>query len=88
MQIKIPIRCHWKGWNEKGRQYQVLKRIWSNQELTRPCWVCQSVKQTEWGLGPCAVVLDCLHLDKHLLKQQCAKKLHGTKNSCVHVQLG
>ena len=33
-------------------------------------------------------MLDCLHLDKRLLKQPDAKKLHGTKNNCVHAQLG
>ena len=33
MQIETTVRCHWKGWNEKGRQCQALKRIWNNQEL-------------------------------------------------------
>ena len=29
-------------------------------------------------------LLQCLHLDKPLLKQQNTKKLYGTKNNCVH----
>ena len=33
-------------------------------------------------------LLRCLHMDKRLLKQQNTKKLYGTKNSCVHMQLG
>ena len=38
-----------------------------------------------WDLGPFAAVLQCLHLDTPLLKQQNAKKLYGTKNNA---QLG
>ena len=41
-----------------------------------------------WDLGPFSVVLQCLHLDITLFQQQSTKKLHGTKNNCVHVQLG
>ena len=33
-------------------------------------------------------LLQCLHLDTPLLQQQNTKKLYGTKNNCVHVQLG
>ena len=33
-------------------------------------------------------LLQCLHLDTPLLEQQDTKKLFGTKNNCVHVQLG
>ena len=33
-------------------------------------------------------LLQCLHLDTPLLEQQDTKKLYGTKNNCVHVQLG
>ena len=32
--------------------------------------------------------LQCLYLDKHLLKQLNTNKLQGTKNNCVHAQLG
>ena len=31
-------------------------------------------------------MLQCLHLDKCLLKLQITKKLYGTKNNCVHAQ--
>ena len=44
--------------------------------------------ETGWDLGLFAAVLQCLHLDKPLLKQQNTKTLSGTKNNCVHVQLG
>ena len=37
-----------------------------------------------WDPAPLA---SCLHLDKCLLEQQKTKKLYGTKNSYVHVQL-
>ena len=33
-------------------------------------------------------LLQCLHLDTPLLEQQNTQKLYGTKNNCVHVQLG
>ena len=33
-------------------------------------------------------LLQCLHLDKPLLQQQNTKKLQGTKNNCLCVQLG
>ena len=33
-------------------------------------------------------LLQCLHLDTRLLGQQNTKKLQGTKNNCVHAQLG
>ena len=39
---------------------------------------------TGWDLVPFA---SCLYLDKCLLEQQKTKKLYGTKNSYVHVQL-
>ena len=38
--------------------------------------------QTGWGLGPVAVVLQCLHLDTSLLKQQNTKKLCKTEYMC------
>lgn len=38
--------------------------------------------------GPFAAVLQFLHLDKCLLEHQNAKKLYGTKNNCMLVQLG
>ena len=41
-----------------------------------------------WDLQPFAAVLQCLHLDTPLLEQQNTKKLYGTKNKCVHAQLG
>ena len=44
--------------------------------------------EVSWDLGPFAAVLQCLHLDKPLLQQQSTKKLYGTKNNCVYVQLG
>ena len=37
-------------------------------------------------LGP-GTLLQCLHPDKCLLGQQNTKKLQGTKNNCIHVQL-
>ena len=39
-------------------------------------------------LGPFAAVLQCLHLDTPLLELRNTKKLYGTKNNSVHVQLG
>ena len=33
-------------------------------------------------------MLQCLHLDKPLLEQQSTKKLYGTKNNFMHMQLG
>ena len=41
-----------------------------------------------WDLGPFAGELEYLHLDTSLLEQQNTKKLYGTKNNCVHQQLG
>ena len=41
-----------------------------------------------WDLGPFAGELEYLHLDTSLLEQQNTKKLYGTKNNCMHVQLG
>ena len=38
-----------------------------------------------WDWDP---LLQCLYLDTPLLQQQNTKKLHGTKNNCVHVPLG
>ena len=49
------------------------------QSLVRR-WFCNQ--------GPLAAVLQSLHLDTPLLKQQNTKKLYGTKNNCVHAQLG
>ena len=49
-------------------------------------WV-SSGSETGWDLGPFAV-LQCSHLDTPLLKQQNTKKLYGTKNNCMHEQLG
>ena len=40
--------------------------------------------ETSWDLGPFAAVLQCLHLDTHLLEQQNTKKPRGTKKNCVH----
>ena len=52
-------------------------------------WTLAPLSQSEWDrLGPFATVLQCLHLDKPLLEQQNTKKLHATKNNCVHTQLG
>ena len=42
----------------------------------------------DWDLGLFAAVLQCLHLDTPLLEQQNTKKLDGTKNNCMHMQLG
>ena len=42
--------------------------------------------ETGWNLGPFAAVLNCLHLDKHLLKQQNRNKLYGTTKNVA--QLG
>ena len=48
-----------------------------------------AVRQAEtWDLGPFTAVQQCLYLDIPLFQQQSTKKLHGTKNNCVHVQLG
>ena len=44
--------------------------------------------ETGWDLGPFAAVLQCFHLGTPLLQQQNTKKLSGTKNNCVHAQLG
>ena len=44
--------------------------------------------ETGWDLGPFAAALQCLHLDTPLLEQQNTKKLPGTKNNCMHAQLG
>ena len=33
-------------------------------------------------------LLQCLHLDKHLLEPQNTKKLQGTKNNCMHRAVG
>ena len=44
--------------------------------------------ETGWDLGPFAAVLHNLHLDTLLLQQQNTKKLYGTKNNCMHAQLG
>ena len=41
-----------------------------------------------WELGPFAAGLKSLYLDTSFLKLQYMKKLYGTKNYCVHVQLG
>ena len=43
---------------------------------------------TGWGLGPSAALLQCLQLNSPLHELQNRKKLEGTKNNCVHVQLG
>ena len=69
-------------WNEQ--QWQ-----WNWVLCTRYC--CKHFAgrvETGWDLGPFAVMLQCLHLDKPLLQQQNTKKLYGTKNNCLHVQLG
>ena len=49
-------------------------------------WIIH-VSETGWDLGPFAVVLQCSHLDTHLLKPQNTKKLYGTKNNCVHIKI-
>ena len=41
-----------------------------------------------WDLGPFAAVQQSLHLDTPLLELKNTKKLYGTKNNCVHFQLG
>ena len=46
-----------------------------------------SVAETGWDLGPCAARLQCLYLDTALLEQN-IKKLYGTKNNAMHIQLG
>ena len=46
-----------------------------------------SATETGWDLGPWAAVLQCLHLDTPLLEQN-TKKLNGTKNNGMHIQLG
>ena len=53
-------------------------------------WENGSEDETGWGWdeGLFAALLQGLHLDKYLLKQQNIKKLQGTKNNCLHVQLG
>ena len=43
--------------------------------------------ELRWA-GTWAPLLECLLLSKHLLEQQHTKKLQGTKNNCMHVQLG
>ena len=40
------------------------------------------------GPGTWDPLVQCLQLDKHFLEQQNTKKLWGTKNNCVHAQLG
>ena len=51
------------------------------------------ITETGWDLGPetwdtLLQWLQCLHLDKCLLKQQDTKKLKGTKNNCIYAELG
>jgi len=46
-----------------------------------------SAAETGWDLGPCAARLQCLYLDTPLLEQN-IKKLYGTKNNGMHIQLG
>ena len=41
-----------------------------------------------WDLGSFAAILQSLHLDTPLFQLQNTKKLYGTKNYCVHAQLG
>ena len=50
--------------------------------------LCWSRDDTGWDPGPCAGALDCLHLDRRLLKHPDARKLHGAKHNCVHEQRG
>ena len=61
--------------------------------MQRPCGqygrgISSAMSETGWDLGPFAAVLQCLHPDTTLLKPQNTKKLYGTKNNCVHAQLG
>ena len=44
--------------------------------------------ETDWHLGPFTAVLQHLHLDIPFLEQQNTKKLYGTQNNFMHVQLG
>ena len=43
-----------------------------------------SLRQT----GAWDALLQCLHLDTHLLVQKNTKKLQGTKTNCTHVHMG
>ena len=52
----------------------------------RLLWECGLNPQGEAGTWD--PTLQCLHLDSPLLQQQNTKKLYGTKNNCMHVQLG
>ena len=51
------------------------------------CSECTGPSERGWDLGPFAAALQCLS-NKPLLEQQNAKKLYGTKNNCMHAQLG
>jgi len=54
----------------------------------RPAIILTPELRQAWNLGPFVAVLKSLYLDTSLLKLQYTKKLYGTKNYCVHVQLG
>jgi len=71
--------------NRLKSRWEVVSRKSSEQgsrgkgALCRPTMACC---QTGWDLGPFAVVLQCLHLDTSLLKQQNTKKLCKTERMC------
>lgn len=57
--------------------------------LTQPCSQGEGVAMRQAGdLWPFAVGLPRYRLDKRLFELQITKKVYGTKNNCMHAQLG
>ena len=52
-----------------------------------PLRIRQSLRGHWDKLGPETLLLQCLHRDTPRLQERNTKKLYGTKNNCVHVQL-
>ena len=60
-----------------------------SQDVSLPKPVPTPHAETGWDLGLFAVGLQaCTYLDTPLLEQQNTKYLYGTKNNCMHEQLG
>ena len=57
---------------------------WWMQRIGLSSFIRQILRQA----GTWNALLQCVHLDKHLFQQQNTKKLYGTKNNCMRVQLG
>ena len=76
--------------------YTVLTQDYFTLKSHFPFSLTQGVNSSSYywdRLGPgtlccSAAMLQCLHLDTPLLELQNTEKLYGTKNNCVHAQLG